>query len=65
MPQKEAHMLHDEVAARLYKRLLREAVTSGKSASSPLCKELLTAYLNARSRHKWQGSVEVHEVPAL
>ena len=30
MSQKEASMLHDEVAARLYKRLLRDAVTSGK-----------------------------------
>ena len=30
LPQKEAHLLHDEVGARLYKRLLRDAVTSGR-----------------------------------
>lgn len=30
LPQREANMLHDDVAARLYKRLLRDEVTSGR-----------------------------------
>jgi len=59
MPQKEAHMLHDEVAARLYKRLLREAVTSGKLDSSESPAEVLGS-LCERLRFSPEAALELH-----
>ncbi|KAF5843790.1 hypothetical protein DUNSADRAFT_5027 [Dunaliella salina] len=60
MPQKEAHMLHDEVAARLYKRLLREAVTSGKLDSSESPAEVLGS-LCERLRFSPEAALQLHQ----